>query len=62
MANFYSSHQETLALLKEQSIALENNLATQNFEKVKISTRFGMVDMPRESLSKKTLNNVNIKV
>ena len=60
-ANFYSSHQATLALLQQETLPLQHKLEQDSSSEIHIQTRFGLIEMPRNSLTKQSLNKVNMK-
>ncbi|MFC3149854.1 hypothetical protein ACFOEK_02305 [Litoribrevibacter euphylliae] len=61
-ANFYSDHQETLSLLNEHLIDLETQCQSFLASELSLNTRFGMINMPRESIVKTTNHSVSVKV
>ena len=61
-ANFFTDHKQTLALLNQHIGTLETQLNKQSQSSVTISSRFGLIDMPREALIKKTHHKVNVNV
>ncbi|GAA3914694.1 hypothetical protein [Litoribacillus peritrichatus] len=61
-ANFFTNHKETLAFLNKNLAGLEESLKNRSKATVKVNTRFGIIDMPREALIKQTHHQVNVNV
>lgn len=61
-ANFYSDHQETLSLLNAHLTDLEAQCQGFLASELSLNTRFGMINMPRESIVKTSTHSVSVKV
>lgn len=61
-ANFYSDHKETLSVLNEHLADLEQQCRSHLSSQVSVNTRFGMINMPRESIVKTSSQSLSVKV
>jgi len=61
-ASFYTDHQDTLSLLNQNLSTLESNCRPFIQSDIRLTTRFGMIAMPRETIVKNTSNIVSVKV
>jgi len=61
-ASFYTDHQDTLSLLNQNLSTLESSCRPFIQSDIQLTTRFGMIAMPRETIVKNTSNIVSVKV
>jgi hypothetical protein len=61
-ATFFTDHQETLTLLNQHIPTLIEQCEHTTKSSLDISTRFGIIEMPRESIVKKTSQALSVKV